>query len=73
MEQLRQMMGEIHVTDVRQQALFFFPNDFEDYTILKPKEHHEKMLNIMLDNVVAWGKTLKSLRQDSKIPQPKYG
>jgi NAD(P)H-dependent FMN reductase len=67
-EQLRQVMGEIHVTDVRQQVLFFFPGDFENYTILKPKEYHEKMLNAMLDNLVAWGNVLKTLRQDNKVP-----
>jgi NAD(P)H-dependent FMN reductase len=67
-EQLRQVMGEIHVTDVRQQVLFFFPTDFENSTILKPKEYHEKMLNTMLDNLVAWGNVLKTLRQDSKVP-----
>ncbi len=67
-EQLRQVMGEIHVTDVRQQVLFFLPYDFENYTTLKPKEQHEKMLNAMLDNLVAWGKALKTLRQDHRVP-----
>ncbi len=66
-EQLRQVMGEIHVTDVRQQVLFFFPNDFENNSVLKPKEHHEKMLNAMLDNVVAWGNILKTLRQGNRV------
>jgi NAD(P)H-dependent FMN reductase len=67
-EQLRQVMGEIHVTDVRQQVLFFIPTDFENNSALRPKEHHEKMLNAMLDNLIAWAEVLKPLREDSRVP-----
>jgi NAD(P)H-dependent FMN reductase len=67
-EQLRQVMGEIHVTDVRQQVLFFSPYDFENYSVLRPKENHEKMLNAMLDNLIAWAEVLKPLREDSRVP-----
>jgi NAD(P)H-dependent FMN reductase len=67
-EQLRQVMGEIHVTDVRQQVLFFIPQDFENYTIFRPKEQHERTLNAMLDNLIAWGEAFKAAGQERKVP-----
>ena len=67
-EQLRQVMGEIHITDVRQQVLIFNAYDFENYTTFKPKENHEKSLNAMLDNLLTWGEALKSLREENRVP-----
>lgn len=66
-EQLREVMGEVHVADVRQQVLFFSAYDFENRTIFKPGESHEKMLNTMLDNLIAWGEALKPLRELNKV------
>ncbi len=65
-EQLRQVMGEIHVTDVRQQVLFFSAYDFENRTILKPCERHVESLHTMLDNLILWGEALKPIRERSK-------
>ena len=67
-EQLRQVMGEIHVTDVRQQVLLFNAIDFENYTIFKPNANHEKSLNSMLDNIVAWGEVLRPLHEGNRVP-----
>ncbi len=61
-EHLRQVMGELQVTDVRPQVLLYNQQDFENYTIFKPKEVHRKMLNSMLDKLVQWGEVLQKMR-----------
>lgn len=62
-ESLRLVMGEIQVADVRNQVMLSLFTDFENYTVFKPAPHHEGMLNGMLDQVIAWGGALKSLRE----------
>jgi NAD(P)H-dependent FMN reductase len=64
-EQLRQVMGELHVTDVRPQVLLFNQQDFENFTIFKPKEVHVKMLNSMLGKLIQWGEALQKMRQET--------
>jgi NAD(P)H-dependent FMN reductase len=61
-EQLRLVMGEIMVADVRSQVLLSLHNDFENYTTFKPGPHHERSVHVMLDEVVAWSGALKPLR-----------
>jgi hypothetical protein len=36
--------------------------DFENYSVFKPEERHIQALNTMLDEVVAWGTALKTVR-----------
>lgn len=62
-ESLRLVMGEIMVADVRSQVPLTLANDFENYTVFKPTEKHEKWLNTMLDQLVAWSGALKGVRQ----------
>ncbi|HSZ19167.1 MAG TPA: NAD(P)H-dependent oxidoreductase [Candidatus Acidoferrum sp.] len=62
-EQLRQVMGELMVADVRPQVALSLSTDFENYTIFKPHERHEKAVHAMLDQVIAWGGALKSMRE----------
>jgi len=61
-ESLRLIMGELQVADVRTQVALSLYTDFENYTVFKPSAHHEKTVNGMLDQVVAWGGALKTLR-----------
>lgn len=61
-EQLRLVMGELMVADVRSQVLLSLHNDFENYTTFKPGPHHERSVHAMLDEVVAWSGALKTLR-----------
>jgi NAD(P)H-dependent FMN reductase len=61
-EQLRQVMGELQVADVRRQVMFSLYDDFESFTTLRPKPAHEAALNEMLDQLVAWGGALRTLR-----------
>lgn len=61
-EQLRQVVGELQIADVRSSVCLSLSTDFEAYTTLKPAERHTKSLATMLDQVVAWSGALKPLR-----------
>jgi hypothetical protein len=56
-------MGELQVADVRAQVTLSLSTDFENYTVFKPSPKHEKSVNAMLDQVIAWGGALKILRK----------
>jgi NAD(P)H-dependent FMN reductase len=62
-EQLRLVMAELHIADVRDQISLSLFTDFENGTDLAPAEHHEDILNRMLDQIVAWADALAPLRQ----------
>ena len=40
--------------------------DFENFSVFKPADHHEKSVTTMLDQVVAWGGAMKTLRAGSR-------
>jgi NAD(P)H-dependent FMN reductase len=61
-EHLRVVLAEVHVATVRAQVLLSMFTDFESYTTFKPDPRHEKSVGSTLDQVVAWGGALKSLR-----------
>jgi NAD(P)H-dependent FMN reductase len=61
-EQLRQVMGEIMIADVRAQVALSLHTDFEHFTTFKPAPHREASVNAMLDQVIAWGEALRPLR-----------
>jgi NAD(P)H-dependent FMN reductase len=61
-EQLRLVMAELMVADVRSQVMLSLYTDFENFTKFKPDPSHEQEVNMMLDQVIAWGGALKSVR-----------
>ena len=61
-EHLRLIMGELQVADVRAQVLLSLFTDFESFTTFKPNPMHETALNTLLDQLVAWGAALKTIR-----------
>ena len=61
-ENLRLVMGELMVADVRAQVALSLFTDFENFSVFKPASHHEKAVHGMLDQVIAWGGALRSLR-----------
>jgi NAD(P)H-dependent FMN reductase len=63
-EQLRPMMAELRIADVRSHVLLSLYNDFENFTTFKPGPHHEKSVHTMLDEVEAWSGALKTLRKN---------
>jgi len=61
-ENLRLVMGELQVADVRNQVMLSFHTDFEN-GVFKPHPRNEKAVNDMLDQVIAWSGALKTLRR----------
>ncbi len=61
-ESLRLVMGELMIADVRAQVMLSLFTDFEKHTTFKPDERHEKTLNTVIDQVIAWGTALKGVR-----------
>lgn len=61
-EQLRLVMAEVQVATVRNQVMLSLRDDFENYTVFKPRDFHEKTLGPVFDQVVAWADALQALR-----------
>ncbi|MFW5838403.1 MAG: NADPH-dependent FMN reductase [Bacillota bacterium] len=61
-ENIRLISGELQIADVRTQVLLSLFLDFENYSKFKPQDLHQNNLNDMLNQVIAWGSALKSLR-----------
>jgi NAD(P)H-dependent FMN reductase len=61
-EQLRLVMAELQVATVRGQVALSLYIDFENFTKFNPAPYHEKEVNSMLDQVMAWGSAMKALR-----------
>src|SRR5216683_1080871 len=62
-EQLRLVLAEVHIATVRAQVLLSLFTDFEKFSVFKPASHHEKSVNAMFDQVIAWSGALKALRE----------
>jgi NAD(P)H-dependent FMN reductase len=62
-EQLRLVLAEVQIATVRNQVLLSMFTDFENFSVFKPAPQHEKSVNAMLDQVIAWGGALKALRR----------
>jgi NAD(P)H-dependent FMN reductase len=61
-EHLRLVMGELMVADVRAQVMLSLFTDFENFSNFTPDPRHEAEVHTMLDQVVAWGEALRSVR-----------
>src|ERR1700740_1012914 len=61
-ENLRLVMGEIKIADVRAQVALSMWTDFENFTTFNPHEQHDRAVHAMADEVIAWGGALKALR-----------
>ncbi len=61
-EQLRLNLAELQVATVRAQVMLSLFTDFENYSVFKPAPMHEQYVNTMLDQVIAWGGALKTMR-----------
>lgn len=64
-EHLRLVLAELQVATVRAQVMFSLATDFENYSRFKPDPSKLHPLNTMLDQVVAWGTALKTVRVPS--------
>ena len=62
-ENLRLVMGELQIADVKAQVGISLFTDFENFSVFKPAPKQEQSVNAMLDQVVASGGALKFLRE----------
>lgn len=65
-ENLRLVMAEVQVATVRAQVALSLRTDWENFTVFNPDPKHEAALNAMLDQLVAWGEALKTVREKSR-------
>jgi NAD(P)H-dependent FMN reductase len=61
-EHLRLIMAELKVADVRAQVALSLYSDFESFSVFKPRPQQEAAVSAMLDDLVAWGEALRTLR-----------
>jgi len=62
-EQLRLVLAEVQIATVRNQVLLSMFNDFENFSVFKPHSRHEKSVNEVFDQIIAWSGALKTLRE----------
>lgn len=65
-EQLRQVVAELQMADVRDQVSLSIFTDFENYKNFKPASFHEQKLNNVINQVINWGTALKNAREGVK-------
>ncbi len=61
-ENLRLIVGELQMADVRAQVAFSLMTDFENFSVFKPADYHADSANQMMDQLIAWSGALKTLR-----------
>ena len=64
-ENLRLIMAELQIADVRAQAMFSLFTDFKNFSEFAPDARHEPELNTMLQQLVAWGEAMKTVREQA--------
>ncbi len=61
-ENLRLIMGELQIADVRSAVALSLFTDFENFTTFKPGSQHMNSVTTMLDQLVLWSKAMQSVR-----------
>jgi len=61
-EQLRLVMGELQVEDVRAQVALSLATDFQKYVTFKPAARHDALVGTMLDQLISWAVALQTVR-----------
>lgn len=61
-ENLRLILGELQVADVRTAVTFSLMSDFVNMSEFKPADYHQPNVDAMFDQVLLWSKALKAIR-----------
>ena len=61
-EHLRGILANVKVATVHAQVMLSLFTDFHNFATFQPNPRHEQELHTMLDQVIAWGGALRSLR-----------
>ena len=64
-ENLRLIMAEIQIADVRAQVMFSLMTDFKNFSQFTPDPRHDQELDTMLEQLVAWGNAMKAVRTEA--------
>ena len=62
-ENIRLVLSEVQVAHVRQNVAFSLVHDFEGFTTLQATPQHVSQLDLMLNQLIAWGTALQSVRE----------
>ncbi len=62
-EHLKSVLVELQVAIVRTQVGLSMFTDFENFSVFKPAPRQEKLVNDMLDQLIAWSNALRPLRK----------
>lgn len=65
-ENLRLILGELQIADVRTAVTFSLMTDFDNMKSFKPAHYHANNANQMLDQLIAWSGALKTVRRNGK-------
>jgi len=71
-ENLRLIMGELMIADVRSQVEISFYTDFENFEFFKPASYQEKVIHTMLNEIITWSGALKELRKNESTSKELY-
>jgi NAD(P)H-dependent FMN reductase len=71
-ENLRLVMGELMIADVRAQVMLSLFTDFAG-GVFNPDARHDAEVDAMLDQVVQWSRALKTLRPEMPAPAHEPG
>jgi NAD(P)H-dependent FMN reductase len=66
-EHLRLVMAELQVATIRAQVPLSLFTDFEDFTTCKPEPRRAAELQTMLDQLIAWGRALRTVRSGPEV------
>jgi NAD(P)H-dependent FMN reductase len=64
-EQLRLVMGELKVADVRAQCALSLFTDFENFMTFKPQPSQKAAVEAMLNDLIPWGRALQAMRLEN--------
>ena len=65
-EHLRLVASELQMAHVRGQVMLSLFTDFEDFSVFKPHPRNEESLATMLDQLVAWSKAMRTVREGAE-------
>jgi NAD(P)H-dependent FMN reductase len=61
-EHLRAISSELQLAHVRQQLSFSLVSDFENFSVFKPAEIHDKSAVVLFNQLESWAGALKAIR-----------
>ena len=67
-EHLRGIAAELQIANVRAHVGLSLYEDFENFSVFKPRALHEPALNGLLDQLVGWARAMQALRTGALAP-----